>query len=127
MSVWIDNQPEQRQQLQQQDQQHELWVSESSATRQAGGDPEGSAFSRRDDGTVDSHVGDVLSPEDGRVPSESRSASPPPGIDRPSSIVRRISDKGGGSLPGSPTRGGTRYGRTDQLVSTKSLMSVYRS
>lgn len=48
-----------------------------------------------------------------------RALTPP----APSSLIQRCSDKGGGSLPGSPTRGGYRYGRTDQLVSYRSGLS----
>ncbi|CBJ28116.1 hypothetical protein Esi_0092_0020 [Ectocarpus siliculosus] len=48
----------------------------------------------------------------------------PPG---PSSLVKRCSDKGGGSLPGSPTRDGYRYGRTDQLYPHQSAVSSVRS
>ncbi|CAB1113690.1 unnamed protein product [Ectocarpus sp. CCAP 1310/34] len=48
----------------------------------------------------------------------------PPGR---SSLTKRCSDKGGGSLPGSPTRDGYRYGRTHQLYPNQSAVSSVRS
>ena len=60
--------------------------------------------------------GRMLSP--GTGPGLSPPIPPPRALEAPapSSLVQRIRDKGGGSLPGSPTRGSNRYGRTDQLV-----------
>lgn len=122
-SVWIDDPPDQQVTM-----ASMRPVSTSPARRHDGaGNSNRSAFSRYGDraSAVGSSYGggDAMfqkngpgSPEKTGSP-ENRSVSPPPTrLGRPSSIVWRISDKGGGSLPGSPTPGGNRYGRTDQLV-----------
>ncbi|CAM9339220.1 unnamed protein product, partial [Scytosiphon promiscuus] len=44
-----------------------------------------------------------------------------------SSLERRVSDRGGRSLPGSPTRGGRRYGGTDEFYPHQSTVSSVRS
>eukprot|EP00903_Cladosiphon_okamuranus_P017880 g16453.t1 len=140
LSVWIDNPPEQQHQ-QQRVVIRSVSASPAGRLRGDGDGTNGSAFSRHDD--VASMVGtshgsgggagvlsDILSPKNGPLSSENRSVSPPPGprLGRPSSIVRRISDKGGGSLPGSPTPGGGgRYGKTGQLYPDQSAVSSVRS
>lgn len=127
LSIWIDN-PSEQQHLNQHQQTAGMHSVSASLARRLQGDDDrnhGSAFSgHEDDNTAvgSSHGGaDKLSLKNGPLSSENRSVSPPPppppGRGMPSSIVRRISDKGGGSLPCSPTRGGGgRYGNTGQLV-----------
>ncbi|CAM9819079.1 unnamed protein product, partial [Ectocarpus sp. 8 AP-2014] len=65
--------------------------------------------------------------KDGTARSPAGRAGRTPTPPRPSSLIKRCSDKGGGSLPGSPTRDGYRYGRTDQLYPHESTVSSVRS
>lgn len=128
MSVWIDNPPEYYQQQQQQRATTTTMRSLSTSParrRDGGGSFNGRVFGCLHDGANaadSSYGGGVMSHQNGPASPENRSPSPPTGLGRPSSILRRISDKGGGSLPGSPTRGGSRYGRTDQLVCALTVM-----
>lgn len=125
VSMWIHNQQSQQQRSQESEQSQ---YQETSNPSFPGSPP----AHRQDDGSSlqSGRLGNRANVSNGDWSPNGRLTSPPPGPGgspqrlakgiispaEPSSIMRRISDKGGGSLPGSPTRGGRRYGRTDELV-----------
>lgn len=128
--MWVQNQQSQQQRSQrsQQGQHHQPQTSRISlpdTPRGHGQDDIGSGLHSNHHGNRSSIFYSGGSSPNNRLPSPTTPGSgwspqrpaeqilPP---EEPSSIVRRISDKGGGSLPGSPTRDGNRYGRTDELV-----------
>ncbi|CAM9252509.1 unnamed protein product, partial [Hapterophycus canaliculatus] len=113
--LWTSNHQQQRQEQEHQQQQAVLRSSPGSPTN-------------RSEGTVSFFSGGWPSSE--HSATNKTSNSPKAGVQTPqafNSLERRINDMGGKSLPGSPTRGGCRYGTTDQFYPHQSTVSSVRT